>query len=227
MLISAQQSIRNCCIRNSYKTLIDVSGSYAVVFHLNYGNSYWSFWNIIWRFPGVNRASFQLLTQNYQSTFVFPLYFTNILRLYSEFSRFFKGFYCDCFLFFQSSSPSGSSRDCSSCSEEVLGEIAAEFNDITFFIAACYKSQVDLSYLCLQSQNVAFQHAPVVPQSAHVSMESTFSGAELQSTLYRTESGVRQVDGKTGEPMFAFAIKVSGDTSKNSEVRMQIEQTIT
>jgi len=58
-------------------------------------------------------------------------------------------------------------------------------------------------------------------------MESAFSGAELQSTLYRTESGVRQVDGKTGEPMFAFAIKVSGDTSKNSEVRMQIEQTIT
>ncbi|XP_020613758.1 autophagy-related protein 2 homolog A-like [Orbicella faveolata] len=117
----------------------------------------------------------------------------------------------------ESSSPSGSSRDCSSCSEEVLGEIAAEFNDITFFIAACYKSQVDLSYLCLQSQKVAFQHAPVVPQGAHVSMESAFSGAELQSTLYHTEPGVRQVDGKTGEPMFAFAIKVSGDTSKNSK----------
>ena len=108
--------------------------------------------------------------------------------------------------------------------EEVLGEIAAEFNDITFFIAACYKSQVDLTYLCLQSQKVAFQHAPVVPQGAYVSMESAFSGAELQSTLYHTEPGVRQVDGKTGEPMFAFAIKVSGDTSKNIKVQMQMEQ---
>ena len=136
-----------------------------------------------------------------------------------------RGFYC--FRSFQSSSPSASSRDCSSCSEEVLGEIAAEFNDITFFIAACYKSQVDLSYLFLQSQRVAFQHAPVVPQDAHLSMESAFSGAELQSTLYHTEPGVRQVDGKTGEPMFAFAIKVSGDTSKNSKVRMQSEQTST
>ena len=54
-----------------------------------------------------------------------------------------------------------------------------------------------------------------------MSMESAFSGAELQSTLYHTEPGVRQVDGKTGEPMFAFAIKVSGDSSKNSKVRMQ------
>jgi len=136
-----------------------------------------------------------------------------------NFADFFKWFYCDCFLVFQRSSPSGSSRDCSSCSEEALGEIAAEFNDITFFIAACYKSQLDLSYLCFQSQNVAFQHAPVVPQGAHLSMESAFSGAELQSTLYHTEPSVRQVDGKTGEPMFAFAIKVSGDTSKNSKVR--------
>lgn len=49
-------------------------------------------------------------------------------------------------------------------------------------------------------------------------MESAFSGAELQSTLYLTEAGVRQVDGKTGEPMFAFAIKVSGDASKNIKV---------
>ena len=138
----------------------------------------------------------------------------------------YKVFYYGYFLFFQSSSPSGSSRDCNSCSEEVLGEIAAEFNDISFFIAACYKSQVDLSYLCLQSQKVAFQHAPVVPQGAHMSMESAFSGAELQSTLYHTEPGVRQVDGKTGEPMFAFAIKVSGDMSKNSKVRTQTEQTI-
>ena len=123
------------------------------------------------------------------------------------------------FFSFQISSPSGSCKDYSSCSEEVLGEIAAEFNDITFFVAACYKSQVDLSYLCLQSQKVAFQHAPVVPRGSHVSMESAFSGAELQSTLYHTEPGVRQVDGRTGEPMFAFAVKVSADTSKNNKVR--------
>lgn len=57
----------------------------------------------------------------------------------------------------------------------------------------------------------------MVPHGAHVSMESAFSGAELQSTLYHTEPG----DGKNGEPMFAFAIKVSGDPSKNSKVRMQ------
>lgn len=113
------------------------------------------------------------------------------------------------------SSPSGSSNDCSSSPDNVLGEIAAEFNDVTFFVAACYKSQVDLTYLCLQSQKVAFQHAPVVPQGSHVSMESAFSGAELQSTLYHTEPGVRQGDGRAGEPMFAFAIKVSADTSKN------------
>lgn len=112
-------------------------------------------------------------------------------------------------------SPSGSSKDFSSCSEEVLGEIAAEFNDVSFFLAACYKSQADLTYLSLQSQKVAFQHAPVIPQASHESMESAFSGAELQSTLYHTEPGVRQGDGRTGEPMFAFAIKVSADTSKN------------
>lgn len=112
-------------------------------------------------------------------------------------------------------SPSGSSKDSTSCSEEVLGEIAAEFNYVSFFVAACYKSQVDLTYLCLQSQKVAFQHAPVVPEASHESMESAFSGAELQSTLYHTEPGVRQGDGRTSEPMFAFAIKVSADTSKN------------
>ena len=78
---------------------------------------------------------------------------------------------------------------------------------------------MDLTYLCLQSQKVAFQHAPVVPQGSHVSMESAFSGAELQSTLYHTEPGVRQGDGRTGEPMFAFAIKVSADTSKNIKVK--------
>ena len=100
-----------------------------------------------------------------------------------------------------------------------MGEIAAEFNDVSFFLAACYKSQADLTYLSLQSQKVAFQHAPVVPQASHESMESAFSGAELQSTLYHTESGVRQGDGRTGEPMFAFAIKVSADTSKNIKVK--------
>ena len=120
---------------------------------------------------------------------------------------------------FQISSSNSSSKDCSSCSEGILGEIAAEFNDITFFMAACYKSQVDLSYLCLQSQKVSFQHAPLVPQGAHATMESAFSGAELQSTLYHTEPGIRQADGRTGEPMFAFAIKVSSDTAKNIKVR--------
>ena len=119
---------------------------------------------------------------------------------------------------FQISSSNSSSKDCSSCSEGVLGEIAAEFNDLTFFIAACYKSQVDLSYLCLQSQKVSFQHAPLVPQGAHATMESAFSGAELQSTLYHTEPGIRQADGRTVEPMFAFAIKVSSDTAKNIKV---------
>lgn len=59
-----------------------------------------------------------------------------------------------------------------------------------------------------------------------MSMESAFSGAELQSTLYHTEAGVRQVDGKTGEPMFAFAIKVSGDASKNIKVRTKTEEKI-
>lgn len=100
-----------------------------------------------------------------------------------------------------------------------MGEIAAEFNDVSFFVAACYKSQADLTYLSLQSQKVAFQHAPVVPQASHESMESAFSGAELQSTLYHTEPGVRQGDGRTGEPMFAFAIKVSADTSRNIKVK--------
>lgn len=119
---------------------------------------------------------------------------------------------------FQISSSNSSSKDCSSCSEGVLGEIAAEFNDITFFMAACYKSQVDLSYLCLQSQKVSFQHAPLVPQGAHATMESAFSGAELQSTLDHNEPGIRQTDGRTGEPMFAFAIKVSSDTAKNIKV---------
>lgn len=114
------------------------------------------------------------------------------------------------------SSSSSSPKDSKPCSEEVLGEIAAEFNDVTFFIAACYKSQVDLSYLCLQSQKVSFQHAPLVPQGAHASMESAFSGAELQSTLYHTEPGIKQADaGRSGEPMFAFAIKVSSDSVKN------------
>ena len=56
-----------------------------------------------------------------------------------------------------------------------------------------------------------------------MSMESAFSGAELQSTLYHTEPGIRQVDGKTGEPMFAFAIKVSADTSKDIKVRKLTE----
>lgn len=101
-----------------------------------------------------------------------------------------------------------------------MGEIAAEFNDVSFFLAACYKSQADLTYLSLQSQKVAFQHAPVVPQASHESMESAFSGAELQSTFYHTEPGVRQGDGRTGEPMFAFAIKVSADTSKNIKVKI-------
>ena len=103
-----------------------------------------------------------------------------------------------------------------------MGEIAAEFNDVSFFVAACYKSQADLTYLSLQSQKVAFQHAPVVPQASHESMESAFSGAELQSTLYHTEPGVRQGDGRTGEPMFAFAIKVSADTSKNIKVKKRL-----
>ena len=67
----------------------------------------------------------------------------------------------------------------------------------------------------------------MVAQVSHVSIESALSGAELQSTLYHTEPSVRQVDGKTGEPMFAFAIKVSGDTSKNIKVQMQIKQKIT
>lgn len=50
-------------------------------------------------------------------------------------------------------------------------------------------------------------------------MESAFSGAELQSTLYHTESGIRQADGRSGaEPMFAFAVKVSSDTAKNIKV---------
>lgn len=103
-----------------------------------------------------------------------------------------------------------------------MGEIAAEFNDVSFFVAACYKSQADLTYLSLQSQKVAFQHAPVVPQASHESMESAFSGAELQSTLYHTEPGVRQGDGRTVEPMFAFAIKVSADTSKNIKVKKRL-----
>ena len=120
---------------------------------------------------------------------------------------------------FQASSSNSSPKACSPCSEEVLGEIAAEFNQVTFFVAACYKSQVDLSYLCLQSQKVSFQHAPLVPKGAHASMESAFSGAELQSTLYHTESGIRQADGRSGaEPMFAFAVKVSSDTAKNIKV---------
>lgn len=94
----------------------------------------------------------------------------------------------------------------------------AELSDVTFFIAACYKSQVDLSYLFLQSQKVSFQHAPVVPQDAHSTMETAFNGAELLSTLYHNEPGIRQADEKNPEPMFAFAIKVSSDAAKDIKV---------
>lgn len=121
---------------------------------------------------------------------------------------------------FQAPSSYSSSKDSNSSSEQVLGEIVAEFNDVMFFMAACYKSQVDLSYLCLHSQKVSFQHAPMVPQGAHVSMESAFSGAELQSTFYHTEPGMRHADGKSGEPMFSFAIKASSDTTKNIKVML-------
>ena len=94
----------------------------------------------------------------------------------------------------------------------------AELSDVTFFIAASYKSQVDLSYLFLQSQKVSFQHAPVVPQDAHSTMETAFNGAELLSTLYHNEPGIRHADGKNPEPMFAFAIKVSSDAAKDIKV---------
>ena len=93
-----------------------------------------------------------------------------------------------------------------------------ELDDVSFFLVACYKGQVDLSYLCLQSKKASLFHAPSVHPDLHKHMESTFSGAELQSTIHPSEPGVLGGSSNSGEPMLAFSVKTSFDSVKNVKV---------
>ena len=106
--------------------------------------------------------------------------------------------------------------------EDILGEVMAELDDITFFLAACYRGRADLSYLCLQSRKASVYHAPQVQRSVHSTLESAFCGAELQSTLYPTEPGITQGQGEPAEPMVAIAVKVSMDADTNVKVRQGV-----
>ena len=49
-------------------------------------------------------------------------------------------------------------------------------------------------------------------------MESTFSGAELQSTIHPSEAGVLGISSNPGEPMLALSLKSSFDSVKNAKV---------
>ncbi|KAJ7388217.1 Autophagy protein [Desmophyllum pertusum] len=113
------------------------------------------------------------------------------------------------------SSPIGSSRDCSSCSEEVLGEISAEFNDITFFIALVTKVK-SISPICAFSLKRSpfsmllwCRREPTCPWSQRsVGLSSSLPSITPNRAYDKlTETLVK--------PMFAFAIKVSADTSKD------------
>jgi hypothetical protein len=93
-----------------------------------------------------------------------------------------------------------------------------DFEDLTFFLAACYKGQLDLSYICLYSKQLHLGHAPWVSSDVHKTMETAFSGAELQSTLYPTEHGLKRNSGDNEEPMFSMAAKFLLDPVKNIKV---------
>ncbi|XP_032229224.2 autophagy-related protein 2 homolog B isoform X2 [Nematostella vectensis] len=121
-------------------------------------------------------------------------------------------------LFPNSENPSckDSKHDAPSTKQEpCLGEIMVELDDLSFFAAACYKGNVDLSYICLQAKKGTLYHAPIVPSNAHVAMETAFSGAELQSTMYLSEHCERPANGDSVEPMLSLAVKSLLDPSKN------------
>ena len=122
------------------------------------------------------------------------------------------------FILFLTQDPAPNSNADSKASGEDLGEVIADLDDVTFFLAACYRGRADLSYLCLQSGKASVLHTPHAQRDAHVTLESAFCGAELQSTLYPTEAGARQGLEETDEPMLALAMKVSMDTDKNVKV---------
>ena len=127
--------------------------------------------------------------------------------------------YIICFTQNTSHAPERATKD---SEEDILGEVMAELDDITFFLAACYRGRADLSYLCLQSRKASVHHAPQVQRSVHSTLESAFCGAELQSTLYPTEPGITQGQGEPAEPMVAIAVKVSMDTDTNVKVRQGV-----
>lgn len=98
----------------------------------------------------------------------------------------------------------------------------AEFDDINFFTAACYKGLVDLTYLSLYSKVLHLKHASVVNSNIHTTMETAFSGAELQSTLYCTEQGLKRNFDNNDEPMLSVAAKFLLNPVKNIKVKLII-----
>lgn len=112
--------------------------------------------------------------------------------------------------------------DANSSQHEVLGQIMGEFEDLNFFTAACYKGLVDLTYLSLYSKTLRLKHAPVVNSDVHATMETAFSGAELQSTLYCTEQGLKRGNDYPDEPMLSIAAKFLLDPVKNIKVKTSL-----
>ena len=102
---------------------------------------------------------------------------------------------------------------------QVLGQLMGEFEDLNFFVAACYKGLVDLTYLSLYCKTLQLKHAPLVNSDVHETMETAFSGAELQSTLYPTEQGLKRSNDNPDEPMLSVAAKFLLDPIKNVKVR--------
>ena len=93
-----------------------------------------------------------------------------------------------------------------------------EFDDINLFVAGCYRGLVDLTYLSLYSKHFHLKHAPLVNSDVHETMETAFSGAELQSTLYPTEQGLKRSNDHPDEPMLSVAAKFLLDPVKNVKV---------
>jgi len=58
-----------------------------------------------------------------------------------------------------------------------------------------------------------------VNSDVHETMETAFSGAELQSTLYPTEQGLKRSSDYPDEPMLSVAAKFQLDPVKNVKVR--------
>lgn len=128
-------------------------------------------------------------------------------------------------IFQEADNPEESSRDWEDEEHKVHGQLMGDLEDLTFFVAACYKGQVDLSYICLYSKQLHLRHAPVVSSDVHETMETAFSGAELQSTLYPTEPGLKRDGGGSEEPMFSVAAKFLLDPVKNIKVTDTNENT--